>query len=219
VKALDKAQLDNWTQYLEFEISQGIPERIHLLFERCMIACALYEEFWIKYARYMENHGVDSAREIYRRACTVHLQRKPSIHMAWALFEESHGNVDSAREILSGVHVKYPTLLSGRLCQIGLERRCGRLDMVNTLYEETIDSVQTPEEKSFLLSHYAGYIARTLGDVGRAKSVLRDALGKDPVSSCCLWRLPACLHLKLSCISIYLNAVLVVKQIPVSSSY
>jgi pre-mRNA-processing factor 39 len=91
VKALDKAQLDNWTQYLEFEISQGIPERIHLLFERCMIACALYEEFWIKYARYMENHGVDSAREIYRRACTVHLQRKPSIHMAWALFEESHG--------------------------------------------------------------------------------------------------------------------------------
>jgi pre-mRNA-processing factor 39 len=48
VKALDKAQLDNWTQYLEFEISQGIPERIHLLFERCMIACALYEEFWIK---------------------------------------------------------------------------------------------------------------------------------------------------------------------------
>ena len=32
--------------------------------------------------------------------------------------------------------------------------------MVNALYEETIDSVQTPEEKSFLSSHYAGFIAR-----------------------------------------------------------
>ena len=48
MKALDKAQLDNWTQYLDFEVAQGNSERVHLLFERCMIACALYEEFWIK---------------------------------------------------------------------------------------------------------------------------------------------------------------------------
>lgn len=48
VKALEKTQLTNWREYLEFEIENGTPERVVVLFERCLIACALYEEFWIK---------------------------------------------------------------------------------------------------------------------------------------------------------------------------
>ncbi|XP_062502686.1 pre-mRNA-processing factor 39-like [Corticium candelabrum] len=182
VKALDKAQLDNWTQYLDFEVAQGNSERVHLLFERCMIACALYEEFWIKYARYMESHSVESSQEIYRRACSIHVQNKPAVHFAWALFEECHGNVDSAREILSNLSAKYPSLLSARLQLIGLEKRCDRQDVVTALYDEGLASALTQDEKSFLSSHYAGYIAKTVGDVDKAKSVLRDAVEKDPSS-------------------------------------
>lgn len=48
VKALEKTQLSNWREYLEFEMENGTPERVVVLFERCLIACALYEEFWIK---------------------------------------------------------------------------------------------------------------------------------------------------------------------------
>lgn len=48
VKALEKTQLNNWKEYLEFEMENGTPERVVVLFERCLIACALYEEFWIK---------------------------------------------------------------------------------------------------------------------------------------------------------------------------
>lgn len=48
VKPLERAQLKNWKEYLDFEISQGNSERIAILFERCMIACALYEDFWTK---------------------------------------------------------------------------------------------------------------------------------------------------------------------------
>lgn len=48
VKALEKTQLNNWKEYLDFEIENGTPERVVVLFERCLIACALYEEFWIK---------------------------------------------------------------------------------------------------------------------------------------------------------------------------
>ena len=33
---------------MDFEISTGHHERIVVLFERCMIACALYEDFWMK---------------------------------------------------------------------------------------------------------------------------------------------------------------------------
>lgn len=48
VKALEKTQLNNWREYLDFELENGTPERVVVLFERCLIACALYEEFWIK---------------------------------------------------------------------------------------------------------------------------------------------------------------------------
>ena len=30
-----------------------------MLFERCLIACALYEEFWAKYAEYLEGRKAD----------------------------------------------------------------------------------------------------------------------------------------------------------------
>lgn len=48
MKPLERAQLRNWRAYLDFEIEYGDITRITVLFERCLIACALYEEMWIK---------------------------------------------------------------------------------------------------------------------------------------------------------------------------
>uniref|UniRef100_A0A914S325 Uncharacterized protein n=1 Tax=Parascaris equorum TaxID=6256 RepID=A0A914S325_PAREQ len=48
VKPLERAQLRNWRAYLDYEIERGDPNRIVILFERCLIACAMYEEMWIK---------------------------------------------------------------------------------------------------------------------------------------------------------------------------
>jgi hypothetical protein len=48
VKPLEKGQLKTWREYLDFEIQGGDRERTRVLFERCFIACALYEEFWLK---------------------------------------------------------------------------------------------------------------------------------------------------------------------------
>ena len=47
-KPLDKHQLQNWHDYLDFEVAQGDHRRTVFLFERCVIACAMYEEFWLK---------------------------------------------------------------------------------------------------------------------------------------------------------------------------
>jgi hypothetical protein len=61
VKPLERCQLKNWKEYLDYEIEQGDQERIIVLFERCLIACALYEEFWIKVSivrSYEVTHGV-----------------------------------------------------------------------------------------------------------------------------------------------------------------
>jgi len=48
VKPLEKGQLKNWKDYLDYEIEQGDRDRIIVLFERCLIACALYDEYWTK---------------------------------------------------------------------------------------------------------------------------------------------------------------------------
>jgi len=48
VKPLERDQLRNWYSYLDFEIRTGKKTRVLFLFERCMIACANYEEMWIK---------------------------------------------------------------------------------------------------------------------------------------------------------------------------
>ena len=59
VKPLDLKQLKNWDSYLDFEIAEGPQnhERIVMLFERCLIPCAKYEQFWAKYAFYMEHQA------------------------------------------------------------------------------------------------------------------------------------------------------------------
>jgi len=48
VKPLERSQLKNWREYLDFEIASGTHARVVVLFERCMIAAALYEDFWLK---------------------------------------------------------------------------------------------------------------------------------------------------------------------------
>ena len=45
---VDNAQLRNWRTYLDFEASNGDELRTIFLYERCVIACAQYEEFWLK---------------------------------------------------------------------------------------------------------------------------------------------------------------------------
>lgn len=117
---MERSQIRNWKEYLEFEISQGVYKRIVVLFERCLIACALYEEFWtrviicfvyflnknnlvikllffLQYISYLESLESDDEEiknrieDIYIRACTVHHKSKPGINLAWALHLESKG--------------------------------------------------------------------------------------------------------------------------------
>jgi len=42
----------------------------------------------------MEDHGVEEARLVYQRACRIHLPLKPTIHLAWAAFEERNGRIN-----------------------------------------------------------------------------------------------------------------------------
>ncbi|VDK45759.1 unnamed protein product [Cylicostephanus goldi] len=91
VKPLECEQLKNWRLYLDFEIVEGDERRITVLFERCLIACALYDQFWTKYARWTQKQrGADAAREVYRRA-QQHIPGNVRVALAFSAFEESLG--------------------------------------------------------------------------------------------------------------------------------
>ncbi|XP_069027878.1 pre-mRNA-processing factor 39 isoform X3 [Embiotoca jacksoni] len=155
--------------------------RVRILFERCLIACALYEEFWMRYIQYLESQSVDEARALYKRACEIHLAYKPNIHMHWATFEERHGDLTEARRVLEALEKKLPGLAIVRLRRAALERRAGQLDQSEALLRE---AVAESKEKPTLHAFYSIKLARLLLKLGRnpsrARQVLQEALEISP---------------------------------------
>uniref|UniRef100_A0A673ABE1 Suppressor of forked domain-containing protein n=1 Tax=Sphaeramia orbicularis TaxID=375764 RepID=A0A673ABE1_9TELE len=184
VKALEKTQLNNWKEYLDFEIENGTPERVVVLFERCLIACALYEEFWTKYAKYLEGYSTDGVRHVYKKACTIHLPKKPTIHLLWAAFEEQQGSVDEARGILKSLEAGVPGLAMVRLRRVSLERRHGNMEEAETLLREAIESAKNPSEASFYAVKLSRLFMKVQKSLSKARKVLLEAIEKDQVRTC-----------------------------------
>ncbi|EDV21608.1 uncharacterized protein TRIADDRAFT_59779 [Trichoplax adhaerens] len=157
VKPLEQDQLKNWREYLDFEIEQGDQNRIRVLFERCLIACALYEEFWLKYAKYMEDCNPKSSLAVFEKACTVHLPRKHSIHIAWATAEEKFGNFDRADDILKTLLDRVPDLAVVTMHRINLARRRGNADNINGLYSDAISNSKSSLTRSLYISQLSKY--------------------------------------------------------------
>ncbi len=99
VKPLDLRQLKNWEAYLEHEIAEGNHERIVILFERCLVACAQYEKFWEKYARYLEQYHKTKSKVTTQGASGSLGSTKPSPlkRAKWA-FGTGLGRVEEMRE-------------------------------------------------------------------------------------------------------------------------
>uniref|UniRef100_A0A8C7D2Z2 Pre-mRNA-processing factor 39 n=1 Tax=Oncorhynchus kisutch TaxID=8019 RepID=A0A8C7D2Z2_ONCKI len=183
VKALEKTQLSNWKEYLDYEIENGTPERVVVLFERCLIACALYEDFWTKYAKYIEGYSIDGVRHVYKKACTIHLTKKPNIHLLWAAFEEQQGNIAEARRILKALEATVPALAMVRLRRVSLERRHGNLEEAEALLREAIAAGKNTSETSFYAVKLARQLLKVQRSLAKARKVLLDAIDKDQASA------------------------------------
>lgn len=107
VKSLDQIQLSNWRRYLDFEVGLGDETRICALFKRCLVPCAMYEEFSVRFAKYLESIGkVDEARSCFQRACDIFIPvGRPQIRLLYAEFEELNGNIESCRDIYKKTNV------------------------------------------------------------------------------------------------------------------
>merc|ERR1719193_2152182 len=98
VKPLDHRQLRTWDQYLDYEVAEGDHERIVVLFERCLIPCALYEQFWAKYARYLEKAHKEGKDVSIGRA---RLEVANDVRTAREAFSTGLGGVDARRDARS----------------------------------------------------------------------------------------------------------------------
>lgn len=187
VKPLERCQLKNWKEYIDFEIEQGDRKRVLVLFERCLIACALYEDFWLKLIRYLESQNdvelIAKTRDVYERACTVHHTDKPSMHMMWAAFEEFNDNAEKAAEVLAALDKASPHLLQVAYRRINLERRRGALDTCVTLYEHYLGTAKNKNIAGSLAIKYARFCHKIKRDWDGGFSILKSALEKDPANT------------------------------------
>lgn len=189
MKPLERGQLKNWSEYLEFEEKEANKKEdfsnLTVLFERCMIACALYEEFWLKYVNWLIRaepkmaDGEEKIRDVYKRACQNHLPGKVEIHLQWAAFEEQRGYIDNAREILENCEQKHPHLMSVLLRRINLERRCGNVQSVHSLYKSCIAKAKNANSRVELAIKYARYLRLVLKDNSAAKDILTNLLDQE----------------------------------------
>lgn len=184
VKPLERCQLKNWKDYLDFEIEKGDRKRILVLFERCLIACALYDEFWLKMIRYLETI-LDEPEipailsDVYRRACEIHHPDKPSLHLMWSAFEECQSNFDKAAEILVNLENRVPNLLQVAYRRINIERRRGDNEKCKALYEHYITTAKNKNIAGSLAIKYARFLNKICHDLEAGLKVLRQALERD----------------------------------------
>ncbi|XP_029163575.1 pre-mRNA-processing factor 39 isoform X1 [Nylanderia fulva] len=182
VKPLERCQLKNWKEYLDYEIEQKDQNRIIILFERCLIACALYDEFWMRFVRYLESlkgDNTEKIRDVYSRACMVHHPKKPNLHLQWAIFEEGQDNFEKAADILENIDNALPNMLQVAYRRINLERRRGDLEKACTLYENYISNSKNRTIANNIAVKYARFLCKVKNDVDKAIKVLMKATDKD----------------------------------------
>jgi len=179
-KPLDNAQLRNWRSYLDFEAANGGELRTIFLYERCVIACAQYEEFWLKYTTYLEGlNRHDDVRNVYMRACRQHLPYKASIHITWAFYEERQGNYEAALSVITNIEQQAPHNMCIINHKLNMIRRHG--DDLADLFTSYMKNEKIGADSSkLLLSKYARYLAKIKGDHNQAAEVLREAITKYP---------------------------------------
>ncbi|KAG0449381.1 hypothetical protein HPP92_027334 [Vanilla planifolia] len=121
IRPLDDPELENWHNYLDFIEKGDDFNKVVKLYERCMIACANYCEYWIRYVLCMEASGsmgslpmlllgllkfLSSLHWVLQNERLVdgcvyfsggNFSKQPEIHLFAARFKELGGDILGAR--------------------------------------------------------------------------------------------------------------------------
>ena len=143
VTPMAEAAQENWRAYLMFEEKSGSKDIIERLYERCLVACADYPEFWMRFAAWKESTvDVDAACAIYDRATKVHLRHSGEIHLQYALLLEGHERLDQARAMyMKTIDQVDPKYAPGFVQYANFERRQGNVNAAEILYQSALEKV------------------------------------------------------------------------------
>jgi len=177
IKPLPAQQLSIWKDYLKFEEEEGDHDRVVKLYERCIVACCNYWEYWKNYIHYLESKNDEAAaREVFIRATTIFLKRRPKVHVAYALFEEKYGNIESARDAYNNIRDKQPANLEVVIKSANFERRQGNLEAAEQIFRTGIEECKEP----ILCMYLARFLDTFTKDVDKARTVYREAVSNYP---------------------------------------
>ncbi|KAL2900288.1 Pre-mRNA-processing factor 39 [Bienertia sinuspersici] len=155
--------------------------QIFKLYERCLVACANYPEFWIRYILFMEGSGsTDLADNALARATQVFVKRQPEIHLFAAHVNEQRDDVPGARAAYQLVHTEIsPGLLEAIIDHANMERRRGNMEDAFSVYEQAI-AIEKGKEHSqslpMLFAQYARFVYLVYGNAEKARDILVGAL-------------------------------------------
>ncbi|KAF1950689.1 TPR-like protein [Byssothecium circinans] len=176
VTEVEDADLENWRKYLDFEESKGDDQRIIFLYERCLVACALYEEFWLRYARWLHSQGKDEdCRLVYVRASCIFVPiSQPTVRLNWARFEEKLGQFEQSLYIHDAIIEENPNHVETMISHAGVLRRHKTIQKAIEQLQVYIDA-RDVQIGGVLLAEQARILWQIKGSVDEARQRFRES--------------------------------------------
>ncbi|KAI3891863.1 hypothetical protein MKX03_031937 [Papaver bracteatum] len=177
VKPLDLSQLENWHYYLDFVEMQGDFDWTVKLYEKCLIPCANYPEFWIRYVELMEsNGGREIAKFALDRATNIFVKGVPAIHLFSANFREKIGDVPGAHSSIHSCSAESDSDFIERVKrEANMEKRLGNNEAAYIIYEKALEIAkekQIAHVLSTLYVHFSRFKYMVNGCIDTARAVL-----------------------------------------------
>ncbi|CAL5409227.1 unnamed protein product [Camellia sinensis] len=185
VMALDENQLENWHCYLDFVEMQEDFDWAVKLYERCLIPCAVYPEFWMRYVEFMETKGGrELANFALDRATKIFLKNVPAIHLFNARFKEQIGDRDGAHSAFLWSDNKFSSYFIEKVVkEANMEKRLGNFAAASNVYEKALEMAaekQKLQSVPILYIHFARLKYMMTGSVDAARDVIIDGIQHVP---------------------------------------
>ncbi|ONI10882.1 hypothetical protein PRUPE_4G074100 [Prunus persica] len=181
VKPIDVGQLENWHHYLDFVEIQGDFDWAVKFYERCLIPCANYPEFWMRYVEFMEiNGGREIANYALDRATQIFMKRLSVIHLFNARFKEKIGDVSGARAAFPKCDTESDSqFVKNVMLKANMEKRMGNFAVASNIYKEALE--MAAEKKKLhtlpiLYVHFSRLTYMMTDSADAARDVLIDGI-------------------------------------------
>ncbi|KAL0534940.1 hypothetical protein IC582_029244 [Cucumis melo] len=183
VKPLDAGQLKNWHSYLDFVEMYGDFDWAVKLYERCLIPCASYPEFWMRYVEFVETKG---GREIamfaLERATKTFLKKVPVIHLFNSRFKEQIRDLSGARAAFLQLDGDLDSkFVENIILKANMEKRMGKSTEAFNIYREALEMALMKKKLDVLPALVANFDLQITGSVDAAMEVLIDGIRNVPL--------------------------------------